>query len=227
MLAEFEEVATRLSLQRPRSRSSPASAASRSPRAGDRPRLLGLPRAPAGALRRRSRGPRHRGAAPTSSSAPTRSSARWPASAWGTRTAPLHPNPARGQGRARDPDRRPRHRPRPGAPVEWKAFFAAAAPRTSPCPPTPSSASATGSHRRAALPIPAALGQRAVEHPFLAAAIEDPEGEASPSAAASPSQSTPGWPTTPSWAPCSSPAPPSWSWPSAPVSKQAARASRS
>ena len=53
-------------------------------RAGHRPRLLGAPRARAGALRRRGRDPRRAGRQPpSSSSAPTRSSARWRAECLG------------------------------------------------------------------------------------------------------------------------------------------------
>ena len=92
--------------------------------------------------------------APTSSSAPTRSSARWRRSAWATtdRRRPSRPAAARGPPRGRGPHRRPRAAPTPPAPsVDWDAFFAGrgAKPR-SRCPPTPSSASATGStcHRR-------------------------------------------------------------------------------
>ena len=64
-----------------------------------------------------------------------------------------------------------------GAPVDWNAFFAGSGARTVPLPTyafqrkrlwlTPQSGGAD----------PAALGQTALGHPFLAAAIEDPEGE--------------------------------------------------
>ncbi len=65
-----------------------------------------------------------------------------------------------------------------GAAVEWEAFFEGSGARTVPLPTypfqrkrlwlTPQGAGGTD---------PAALGQAALGHPFLAAAIEDPEGE--------------------------------------------------
>jgi len=64
-----------------------------------------------------------------------------------------------------------------GAKVEWPAFFASSAVKTVPLPTYPFqrkpywlAASAAGSD-------PSSVGQSAASHPFLGAAIEDPDGE--------------------------------------------------
>ena len=61
--------------------------------------------------------------------------------------------------------------------------------------------------------VPAALGQSAAGHPFLAAAIEDPSGEGAVLTGRISLQPTPGWPTTPLPVPRCCPAPPSPRWP--------------
>ena len=65
-----------------------------------------------------------------------------------------------------------------GASVDWQALLRGhAAPSGSRCPPTPSSASATGWTPAAAPPTPARSASSDPGHPLLGAAIEDPDGE--------------------------------------------------
>ncbi|MFP5388367.1 MAG: SDR family NAD(P)-dependent oxidoreductase, partial [Thermoleophilia bacterium] len=65
-----------------------------------------------------------------------------------------------------------------GAPLDWSAFFAGSEAKTVTLPTYPFQRKRYWLAPTAAGADPAALGQRALEHPFLAAAIEDPEGGA-------------------------------------------------
>ena len=64
-----------------------------------------------------------------------------------------------------------------GAPVEWSAFFAGSGAREVPLPTYPFQRKRYWLNPAGGSADPAALGQRPLDHPFLAAAIEDPEGE--------------------------------------------------
>ena len=144
--------------------------------------------------------------APSSSSAPTRCSPRWPRECLdGERAEPRSRRRPCAQGRAeaRDARPRPRRRPRRAAPSSTgRPSSPAAAPSACRCPPTPSSASATGSTRGRRRGDLGAAGLGAAEHPLLGAAIAVAGGEGlaahRPPLARAP---TPGWPTTPSPAP--------------------------
>jgi acyl transferase domain-containing protein/NAD(P)-dependent dehydrogenase (short-subunit alcohol dehydrogenase family)/acyl carrier protein len=64
-----------------------------------------------------------------------------------------------------------------GAPLRWSAFFAGSGAKAVPLPTYPFQRRRYWLAPAGAGADPAALGQRPLEHPFLAAAIEDPEGE--------------------------------------------------
>jgi acyl transferase domain-containing protein len=64
-----------------------------------------------------------------------------------------------------------------GAPIELSAFFAGGGAKAVPLPTYPFQRRRYWLNPASTASDPAALGQRALEHPFLAAAIEDPEGE--------------------------------------------------
>ena len=146
------------------------------PRAGHRPRLLGLPRPRAGPLRRRaSRPSMPSGPAPTWSSAPTPSSARWrPPACPRTQRQRRSPPCAQAESEPEAMIAALAAAHASGAKLDWAAL-----------PPRRQARLA------AHLPLPAralldrlglggtdasAIGQREAEHPLLAATIEDPSG---------------------------------------------------
>ena len=143
MLEEFAEVAAEpRPTASPRSRSSPTSPASCSaPSRPPTPPTGSRHVARAGALRRRGRDPAApRAPPPSSSSAPTRSSARWPRECLEAKTseAAFDPHPARGTPRGRGAHRRARRTPTPpGASSTGRASSRAPAPSASPLPTYP------------------------------------------------------------------------------------------
>ncbi len=64
-----------------------------------------------------------------------------------------------------------------GAQVKWSAFFAGSGAKSVPLPTYPFQRKRYWLSPASAASDPAAIGQRSIDHPFLAAAIEDPEGE--------------------------------------------------
>ena len=64
-----------------------------------------------------------------------------------------------------------------GAPLEWRAFFAGSGARSVPLPTYPFQRKRYWLAPASAASDPTAIGQGALDHPFLAAAIEEPEGE--------------------------------------------------
>ncbi|HEY2334568.1 MAG TPA: type I polyketide synthase, partial [Solirubrobacterales bacterium] len=65
-----------------------------------------------------------------------------------------------------------------GISIEWGTFFKGSASQVVPLPTYPFQRKRFWLAPKGGASDPASLGQQAVEHPFLAAAIEDPEGEA-------------------------------------------------
>ena len=101
---------------------------------------------------------------------------------------------------ARSASRPPSPRPTPaGAAVDWRRLLRRLrGRRRSRCPPTPSSASATGWTAASAGRSRRDRPKRRPSTPSWRRRSRTPRERRSPSAAASPWQSTPGWPTTPS-----------------------------
>ena len=64
-----------------------------------------------------------------------------------------------------------------GAPLEWRAFFAGSGARSVPLPTYPFQRKRYWLAPASSASDPTAIGQGALDHPFLAAAIEEPEGE--------------------------------------------------